>query len=97
MLFPERGSSLCLSHLIGLLANCKPLGVLCQEWGQANPAWQNAEMISTTSLTVAVVLLRVVIAILISSPVLYKVKSKVKGLAQDQKVFDFKSQIGLFD
>lgn len=41
--------------------------------------------------------MRVVIAILISSPVLYKVKSKVKGLAQDQKVFDFKSQIGLFD
>lgn len=35
---------------------------------------------------VAVVLLRVVIVVLISSPVFYKVESKVKGLTQDQKL-----------
>lgn len=45
---------------------------------------------------VAVVLLRVVIVVLISSPVFYKVESKVKGLTQYQKLFDFKSQIALF-
>lgn len=45
-----------------------------------------AECRNETSLMVAVVLLREVIVVLISSPVFYKVESKVKGLTQDQKL-----------